>query len=154
MIEFTDVSFTYGDRTTLSGVSVRLEPGGFYFLTGPSGAGKSTFLKLCYLALTPTAGTVELFGRKRHCRVEINRGRLDREVYGLPIEVIAAVQSHRGAVVLERQVLEKRFLTCKKNAAPNLLEPARFPDKRRSQFNPYTLEITPAMIEGCTGIPR
>lgn len=63
MIEFSDVSFAYGDRTTLSGVNVRLEPGGFYFLTGPSGAGKSTFLKLCYLALTPTSGRVELFGR-------------------------------------------------------------------------------------------
>ena len=63
MIEFKDVSFAYGDRATLSGVSTRLEPGGFYFLTGPSGAGKSTFLKLCYLALTPTSGKVELFGR-------------------------------------------------------------------------------------------
>lgn len=43
-------------------VSLELQKGGFYFLTGPSGAGKSTLLRLMYLALRPSAGSIEMFG--------------------------------------------------------------------------------------------
>ena len=46
----------------LSDVSLRLEPGGFYFLTGASGAGKTTLLKLIYLAEPPSRGRVSLLG--------------------------------------------------------------------------------------------
>jgi cell division transport system ATP-binding protein len=46
----------------LSDASLRLEPGGFYFLTGASGAGKTTLLKLIYLAERPSRGKVVLFG--------------------------------------------------------------------------------------------
>ena len=63
MIDLENVAYSYGGAALLSGISLRLAPGSFHFLTGPSGAGKSTFLKLCYGALTPTAGRVSLFGR-------------------------------------------------------------------------------------------
>lgn len=62
MIELQDVSYSYGGDALFSGVSLRLPPGSFHFLTGPSGSGKTTLLKLCYGALTPTAGTVSAFG--------------------------------------------------------------------------------------------
>jgi cell division transport system ATP-binding protein len=45
----------------LTDLSLKLSPGSFHFLTGPSGSGKTTFLKLCYGALIPTAGRVQLF---------------------------------------------------------------------------------------------
>jgi cell division transport system ATP-binding protein len=61
VIELENVGYSYGGGELLSGVSVQLIPGSFHFLTGPSGSGKSTLLKLCYGALTPTAGRVRAF---------------------------------------------------------------------------------------------
>ena len=61
MIELENVGYSYGGGELLSDVSVQLIPGSFHFLTGPSGSGKSTLLKLCYGALTPTAGRVRAF---------------------------------------------------------------------------------------------
>ncbi|WP_116085608.1 cell division ATP-binding protein FtsE [Tropicimonas sp. IMCC34011] len=63
MIEFDDVAYSYGGEALLSGVSARIAPGTFHFLTGPSGAGKTTLLKLAYLQLRPTAGRLSLFGK-------------------------------------------------------------------------------------------
>ncbi|WP_372570852.1 cell division ATP-binding protein FtsE [Ruegeria jejuensis] len=63
MIELENVGYSYGGGELLSDVSVSLAPGSFHFLTGPSGAGKTTLLKLCYGALLPTAGRVQVFDR-------------------------------------------------------------------------------------------
>lgn len=63
LIELDNIAYNYGGGELLSEVSLKLAPGSFHFLTGPSGSGKTTFLKLCYGALTPTAGHVRLFGK-------------------------------------------------------------------------------------------
>src|SRR5207244_12087980 len=44
------------------GVTFNIEPGSFHFLTGPSGSGKSSLLRMLYLGLKPTWGTIRLFG--------------------------------------------------------------------------------------------
>jgi cell division transport system ATP-binding protein len=64
VVRFDSVAMSYaGGPEVLSDVSFQLPPGSFHFLTGPSGAGKSSLLRILYLALKPTRGTVELFGR-------------------------------------------------------------------------------------------
>jgi cell division transport system ATP-binding protein len=63
VIELENVAYSYGfvSAELLTDLSLKLSPGSFHFLTGPSGSGKTTFLRLCYGALIPTAGRVQLF---------------------------------------------------------------------------------------------
>jgi cell division transport system ATP-binding protein len=64
MIVFDRVAKRYPNgREALAGVTLRVNPGEFVFLTGKSGAGKSTVLKLIALLERPTRGTVLINGR-------------------------------------------------------------------------------------------
>jgi len=83
VIELRDVAYSYGGGELFSGLSLTLAPGSFHFLTGPSGAGKTTLLKLCYAALTATAGEVRLWG-------EDTRG-MDRDAVALARRRIGVV---------------------------------------------------------------
>src|SRR5438093_10830839 len=58
IVEFRDVSFTYGEGIVLDRVSLRIPEGAFVGVVGPSGAGKTTFLKLLSGALRPSAGEI------------------------------------------------------------------------------------------------
>ena len=65
LVRFEDVHLTYDDeREVLRGANLSLREGDFRFLTGASGAGKTTLLKLIYLALTPSSGSVKVFGEE------------------------------------------------------------------------------------------
>ncbi len=46
----------------MSEMSLTITPGAFYFITGPSGSGKTTFLKMCYGALIPNNGGLQILG--------------------------------------------------------------------------------------------
>jgi ABC-type Mn2+/Zn2+ transport system ATPase subunit len=61
IVEFRDVSYTYGEDAVLDRVTVVIREGAFVGVVGPSGAGKSTFLKLAAGTLRPSRGRV-LFG--------------------------------------------------------------------------------------------
>src|SRR4051812_6307091 len=67
IVEFRDVSFTYGEETVLDGVDVVIREGAFVGVVGPSGAGKSTFLKLAAGTLRPTRGRIR-FGPDGNAR--------------------------------------------------------------------------------------
>ncbi|MDX2259510.1 MAG: cell division ATP-binding protein FtsE [Hyphomicrobiaceae bacterium] len=64
MIRLNNLGLAY-DRgpETLSNVSFHLEPGSFHFLTGPSGAGKTSLLRLMFMSLHPTSGSISLFNQ-------------------------------------------------------------------------------------------
>ncbi len=62
IIEFKQVSKSYGDVPVLSDVSLSVERGEFITLIGRSGCGKTTFLKLVNALLMPDCGTVRVFG--------------------------------------------------------------------------------------------
>ncbi len=49
-------------KVALSGVSLRIEPGEFVYLTGESGAGKSSLLRLIYGGVRPTSGSMRVHG--------------------------------------------------------------------------------------------
>lgn len=80
VIKLADVSFGYDGDDLLSGVSLDLQPGSFYFLTGPSGIGKTTFLRLCYLELLATKGQVTLFGKEARTMTRDDIARTRRRI--------------------------------------------------------------------------
>ena len=63
-IEFDKVSFSYGnDVSTLSNVSLKIEPGQVAALVGPTGAGKTTIINLIPRFYDPTEGVVRIDGQ-------------------------------------------------------------------------------------------
>ncbi len=59
-IRLQDVSFSYGDKAILNGISLQIPKGSLTTLTGPSGAGKTTVVDLITGLLTPQAGIILL----------------------------------------------------------------------------------------------
>jgi len=64
VIRMQNVGLRY-DRghEVLHDVTFHLRPGSFHFLTGPSGAGKTSLLRMFFLSLQPTRGSLHLFGQ-------------------------------------------------------------------------------------------
>jgi sodium transport system ATP-binding protein len=62
MIEFQNLTKTYGDFRAVDGLSLEVQPGEVYALLGPNGAGKTTALRCLATLLAPTSGTVIVDG--------------------------------------------------------------------------------------------
>ena len=64
MIRFESVGLRYGlGPEVLRDVSFHIGTSSFQFVTGPSGAGKTSLLRLLFLSLKPTRGSVRIFNR-------------------------------------------------------------------------------------------
>ena len=61
-LELSDVSFSYGARQALDGVSFAVAPGEFCALLGPNGAGKSTLFALLTRLLVTRQGRITVAG--------------------------------------------------------------------------------------------
>ncbi len=64
VIKLSSLSKIYDHFTAVNGVNMQIEEGEILGLIGHNGAGKTTTLKMMVGLLTPTSGTVEVFGQK------------------------------------------------------------------------------------------
>ena len=62
-IEVRGLVKRYGALEAVAGVDLTVNAGDVYGYLGPNGAGKTTSLRMMLGLITPTAGTVRLFGR-------------------------------------------------------------------------------------------
>ena len=63
-MRFRNVGLRYGmGPEVLRDVSFDIPKASFQFLTGPSGAGKTTLMRLLFLSLRPTRGSIQTFGQ-------------------------------------------------------------------------------------------
>ena len=63
MLEIDNLTRSFGEKTVLSSVSLRIEKGAFVGVIGRSGAGKSTLLRLINRLLDPSAGRIVFEGQ-------------------------------------------------------------------------------------------
>jgi heme exporter protein A len=75
-IELRDLVRYFGERTALSKVSVRVQPGATLAVLGPNGAGKSTLLRILAALLRPHGGETIVFGEPLPRRAFAVRARL------------------------------------------------------------------------------
>ncbi len=63
VIEIRGLAFSYPQTPVLTDVHLTVPRGDFVCIVGPNGGGKTTLLKLILGLLTPTRGTIRVFGR-------------------------------------------------------------------------------------------
>ncbi len=63
-VDVTDLTFAYGEKMAVDGVSFSLEPGETVGLLGPNGAGKSTTIKMIIGQLRPRSGSISILGQR------------------------------------------------------------------------------------------
>lgn len=61
-LEVENLSYSYGGKPAIDGVSIKVDYGEFVGIIGPNGSGKSTLLKNIYRGLTPGKGKILLDG--------------------------------------------------------------------------------------------
>ena len=64
IIEFENVSLSYGNRLILDNISFRVNQGQIYGMLGPNGVGKSTIFNLITGLIKPTSGNIKINGEK------------------------------------------------------------------------------------------
>lgn len=75
-IKVDNISFSYGEKRALDGVSFDIEKGELFCVVGPNGGGKSTTFKILSTLLTPSSGTVEFWGEKANQNLDKVRSQL------------------------------------------------------------------------------
>ena len=64
VIEVRDLVRKFGNRTVLNGISFMVNKGDTLIIMGSSGCGKSTVLRHIIGSLTPTSGSIKVFGKE------------------------------------------------------------------------------------------
>lgn len=93
-VEVSGVSFRYGDRVALDGVSFSVPRGEIFGLLGPNGSGKTTLFRVLSTLIPPQSGTLAILGKD-----------LARETFAV---------RHRIGVVFQAPSLDKK-LTAQEN---------------------------------------
>lgn len=93
MLEFKNVTKTFGDIVALSDISFKVNEGEFVFISGPSGSGKTTLLRLILREVLPTKGEIILDGQ---------------DITKLPRSKVPKLRQNMGFVFQDFKVLPER----------------------------------------------
>lgn len=96
MIQFENVTKSFGSINALDSVSFEIKSGEFVFLTGPSGAGKTTILKMILRDTLPDSGKVMFDGV---------------DITDLSVKDVPNLRQQMGIVFQDFKVLPERTVT-------------------------------------------
>ena len=77
VIEFKNVTKSFGDRLLIDNLSMVVPPGAIVGIIGPNGAGKSTLFKMITGAETPDSGSIEMGPTVQLAYVDQSRDKLE-----------------------------------------------------------------------------
>ena len=77
IIEVSNLLKTFGSVKAVDGLSFRVEEGTITGLLGPNGAGKTTTIQMLLDLITPTSGTIKIFGKEFRLHREEILGKLN-----------------------------------------------------------------------------
>jgi ABC-2 type transport system ATP-binding protein len=63
VVEVNNLTKRFGEFTAVNGISFQIRPGEILGLLGPNGAGKTTTIQMLLGLVTPTSGSIRMFGR-------------------------------------------------------------------------------------------
>jgi ABC-2 type transport system ATP-binding protein len=63
VVEVSNLTKRFGEFTAVNGISFLIRPGEILGLLGPNGAGKTTTIQMLLGLVTPTSGSIRMFGR-------------------------------------------------------------------------------------------
>ena len=63
IIEFNDVSLSYGNRLILDNLNFKINEGQIFGMLGPNGVGKSTIFNLITGLISPNNGTIKIMNQ-------------------------------------------------------------------------------------------
>lgn len=63
VLSVSELTKRFGDSTAVDGITFEIKPGEILGLLGPNGAGKTTTIQMLLGLVTPTSGSIRLFGK-------------------------------------------------------------------------------------------
>ncbi|WP_205501039.1 ABC transporter ATP-binding protein [Rufibacter psychrotolerans] len=131
LIQTQDLRYRYGSREILTGLHLNIPKGSIYGFLGPNGAGKTTTIRLLLGLLTPSGGSIDLFGK------ELVRNRVEvlRQI-GALIEVPSLYRHLSGRDNLE---VLRRLLGLDKKRVEAVLEIVRLQQDAHRPVKQYSL---------------
>jgi ABC-2 type transport system ATP-binding protein len=72
IVEIHHLTKTFGKFTAVDNLDLTIKKGEIYGLLGPNGSGKTTIIKMLSSLLTPTAGSIKIFGNTLPCKSVMN----------------------------------------------------------------------------------
>ncbi len=111
ILQAHDLVMKFGQKCVLDRISMRLERGEILAIVGGSGSGKSTLMRQLALLLTPTSGSIELFGEQV---LEMSEFRT------LPLRRRMGVMFQHGALFGDLTVLENISMPLREHTSLSL----------------------------------
>mgnify|MGYP001567551698 FL=1 len=86
IVEVKNLVKKFGALTAVGGISFDLPKGKIIGLLGPNGAGKTTTIQILLDLITPTSGSIKIFGKELHSHREeiLNRVNFSSPYVSLP----------------------------------------------------------------------